>query len=797
MEKKVGGVDLDELMQARIELDNEKGIETDPELYKNYNPNRKSDEEIFVEQQNSNSQTNNQNDIDELSINNETTNENLDEIETLQPSNFSSEGDQKDEENDAERGQNGAKNDIKSGQNDAKNEQKSEKNDQNSSFFDTNLAKNEPNFNQNEQKSVQNLTKKSSKDMSVYDNFADFEIINENETEEQIQDTVELDQDTEEPVQEEEDSVKDTQESVQEANELDDFLVSSLSEIDLSTESSESPENPEIVEDLDDSDENESEPRLQDLEQVFAQNSEDDEEKTYNSKNPDDDEEKTYNNENPEFDEEKTYDSENPDDDEEKFYYNENPEFDEFNQKLNETFKFKNSKKIELSKENKTEPKTNAVDSSLNKATEKGENLESQADENLDDQPLNNQSKQENLVIKEEQSLSDDLLGNNLSKSDEDFDNDFQQTKNIFEDSQNKSSLEFDENGDFNSELDKQSQSGNNVELSNKQSENFATNLGGQDNLSEVIAGQGNQIVEGYQAENGQVESGQVDGFYAENEQNEGYEVENSQVEKNFIDFVNAPEFENSNKTDFIIGVDEGNKVVVKDLVDMLNVAIFSKSKQNRFKILSEIILGLAFKCTNNEVKFVVCDEDEKSNLKVFDKFSFLAYDRVARSSTEMYDDLTKLANEIDGRYDKMAKINVSSIDEFNKVLTDADIDPLPYIVLTYNSFNLSGERKKGDDILLLLQKIIRFGRLAGVYVYLSTDKAITDEQINYNLSTRIAFKTNDEQESIMQIGDPSLTQLSSVSEFVFKSIFSETEKLSLLTVTNKEVDVIIKNLDN
>lgn len=49
MEKNVGSVDLQELMQAREELNRERGIETDPNQYKNYNPNRANEPEPVAE----------------------------------------------------------------------------------------------------------------------------------------------------------------------------------------------------------------------------------------------------------------------------------------------------------------------------------------------------------------------------------------------------------------------------------------------------------------------------------------------------------------------------------------------------------------------------------------------------------------------------------------------------------------------------------------------------------------------------------------------------------------------------
>ena len=45
MDKNVSGVDLDELLKAREELNKEIGVETDPNMYSDYNPNRKNEED--------------------------------------------------------------------------------------------------------------------------------------------------------------------------------------------------------------------------------------------------------------------------------------------------------------------------------------------------------------------------------------------------------------------------------------------------------------------------------------------------------------------------------------------------------------------------------------------------------------------------------------------------------------------------------------------------------------------------------------------------------------------------------
>ena len=48
MDKNVSGVDLEELQKAREALDKERGVETDPNLYSDYNPNREKEEQENV-----------------------------------------------------------------------------------------------------------------------------------------------------------------------------------------------------------------------------------------------------------------------------------------------------------------------------------------------------------------------------------------------------------------------------------------------------------------------------------------------------------------------------------------------------------------------------------------------------------------------------------------------------------------------------------------------------------------------------------------------------------------------------
>ena len=137
MDKNVGSVDLDELRKAREELDKERGVETDPKMYDDYNPNRSTSLE--------NSNSSEVGDLESNSYENTTNNsENL-------------------------------SNDIKLGEN--KENDSHSLSDDYELAIDENLGKSDiSNIDSNETNSEENANQNVEKDLSKYDVFSAFEV---------------------------------------------------------------------------------------------------------------------------------------------------------------------------------------------------------------------------------------------------------------------------------------------------------------------------------------------------------------------------------------------------------------------------------------------------------------------------------------------------------------------------------------------------------------------------------------------------------------------------------------------
>ena len=97
-----------------------------------------------------------------------------------------------------------------------------------------------------------------------------------------------------------------------------------------------------------------------------------------------------------------------------------------------------------------------------------------------------------------------------------------------------------------------------------------------------------------------------------------------------------------------------------------------------------------------------------------------------------------------------------------------------------------------------MLYNILKFGRLVGVYAVVATTADIDKNEINYNLPTRICYRTEDEYDSVASIGSGGAEKLRDEQDFLYSTVFDdEVKHLKCATLSLQEIEVIIENLEN
>jgi len=265
----------------------------------------------------------------------------------------------------------------------------------------------------------------------------------------------------------------------------------------------------------------------------------------------------------------------------------------------------------------------------------------------------------------------------------------------------------------------------------------------------------------------------------------------------NFIDIIKSTEFMGSDEMTCIYGIDENKNIVCHNFKDFYNVAVFSENDDEIFKLFSSIMMSLTLKNSNYIMKYVICDATNGSKFDVYNDLSYMFFSRVAKTNTEIIDSLTELKYEIDKRYENLAKAGVKNIEEFNEVMKKANIVPMPYTLLFFNNYSRAIHFDENNEINEKLSYILKYGRLVGMYVNLVMFNENVEDEINYNLQTRISFKADKKEESLGRLGESGAENIGYNDEYVCKTLFGDKlTHLKVPSITQREVEVLVKNIE-
>lgn len=264
-----------------------------------------------------------------------------------------------------------------------------------------------------------------------------------------------------------------------------------------------------------------------------------------------------------------------------------------------------------------------------------------------------------------------------------------------------------------------------------------------------------------------------------------------------FIDIIKSNSFMESDELTCIYGMDESKNVICQNFKDFYNIAIFSENDDEVFKLFSSIILSLTLKNSTYSIKYAICDSKNGSKFDVYNDLSHLFFNRIAKTNSEIIDTLSEISNEIEKRYENLAKIGAKNIEAFNEEMKKENIAPMPYIILFFNNYTRAVHLDDSDKINTNLFNILKFGRLVGIYVNLVIFDEKLDDKINFNLQTRISFKAETKENSINRIGEQGAEKIGANNEYVLKTLSNEKfTHLKVPNISQREVELLIKNIE-
>ncbi len=262
-----------------------------------------------------------------------------------------------------------------------------------------------------------------------------------------------------------------------------------------------------------------------------------------------------------------------------------------------------------------------------------------------------------------------------------------------------------------------------------------------------------------------------------------------------FLDEIATDEFKNSDKFSYIMGKNEKGEMVYGNFREHFNLAVFGKNDLVMNSFLNSMVLSLCLKNSTSEVNFVMLDSNINSTFEVYNKSSYLFFNRIAKTNKEILDTLIEITKEIDERYNRLAEAGMSNAEQFNDMARETETSPMTQLIVVFNNYTDASQATYVDKINACLYQVLKFGRLVGVYAVVTAMLPISTNQVNYNLSSRLSFKSDDN--SKYTVGAEGTHKLPDESDAIYFNITKNTtEHIKTATVTDTELDLIIKELE-
>ena len=262
-----------------------------------------------------------------------------------------------------------------------------------------------------------------------------------------------------------------------------------------------------------------------------------------------------------------------------------------------------------------------------------------------------------------------------------------------------------------------------------------------------------------------------------------------------FIDEIASDEFKDADKFSYILGKNEKNEMIYGNFREHCNLGVFGRNDNAVNSLLNSMILSLCLKNSFHDVNFVLLDSDINSPFEVYNKSSYLYFNRIAKTNKEILDTLIEVSKEVDNRYNKFAALGVKNIESYNEIASENSMQIMPTVILVFNNYTSASQATDHDRINACLYQILKYGRIAGIYAVVTAKLPIEVNQVNYSLSSRISLKSD--ETSRFTVGVEDVEYLPSENDAMYYNIASNrTEHIKIATVTEMELDLIIKDLE-
>ncbi|WP_417320483.1 DNA translocase FtsK [Emcibacter sp.] len=305
-----------------------------------------------------------------------------------------------------------------------------------------------------------------------------------------------------------------------------------------------------------------------------------------------------------------------------------------------------------------------------------------------------------------------------------------------------------------------------------------------------------------------------------------GIELPNSKREIVALrELLTSPAYEDTKaKLPMTLGKDIGGGPVIADLASMPHLLVAGTTGSGKSVAINVMILSLLYKLTPAQCRLIMIDP-KMLELSVYDNIPHLLTPVVTDPKKAVVA-LKWAVQEMDNRYQNIAKLQVRNISAYNQRLEQArkkgediirrvqtgfdpesgepvyeeehlDLTPLPMIVIVVDEM-ADLMLVAGKDIEVLIQRLAQKARAAGIHLIMATQRPSVDVitgTIKANLATRISFQVTSKIDSRTILGEQGAEQLLGMGDMLYMAGGGRITRVHGPFVSDEEVERVADEL--
>jgi S-DNA-T family DNA segregation ATPase FtsK/SpoIIIE len=236
------------------------------------------------------------------------------------------------------------------------------------------------------------------------------------------------------------------------------------------------------------------------------------------------------------------------------------------------------------------------------------------------------------------------------------------------------------------------------------------------------------------------------------------------------------------------LGKDIAGTAVVADLDEMPHLLIAGTTGSGKTVCVNSLVLSLLYKVTPQDLKFLMIDP-KMVELMPFNGLPHLLCP-VVTDSKKAYVALNWVVNEMEERYQLLAKAGARSIESYNEKQ-----EKIPYIIVIIDEFaDLMTVSR--DQIETAITRLAQLSRAVGIHLILATQRPSVDVitgVIKANLPARVSFKVASKVDSRTVLDMNGADKLLGRGDMLFlKPGESKLTRIQGTLVSDKEIECVV-----